>query len=164
MALFWAKSAGPNQRARPLRVAGQAQQPFGDDVELHLRRATADGGGTAGQQNSPHLPGSSFGPIAASVPNEDRSSGLEVRLSTYRGEKMAVRIDRRRGSGCAVGSAVSGAHLLDTRSHRRADDTVADQQRDGLTAIIRRPRRCTLTRLVSFRGWRRNRPNFREMQ
>jgi hypothetical protein len=98
MALFWAKSAGPNQRARPLRVPGQAQQPFGDDVELHLRRATADGGGPAGQQNSPHLPGSSFGPIAASVPNEDRSSGLEVRLSTCRGEKMAVHM-----GGAAVG-------------------------------------------------------------
>jgi hypothetical protein len=44
------------------------------------------------------LPGSSFGPIAASVPNEDRSSGLEVRLSTCRGEKMAVHM-----GGAAVG-------------------------------------------------------------
>jgi hypothetical protein len=44
------------------------------------------------------LPGSSFGPIAASVPNEDRSSGLEVRLCTYRGEKMAVHM-----GGAAVG-------------------------------------------------------------
>jgi hypothetical protein len=32
-----------------LRVAGQAEQPFGDDVELHLRGATVNGGGPAGQ-------------------------------------------------------------------------------------------------------------------
>jgi hypothetical protein len=111
MAHFRAKPARPNQRARPLRVAGQAQQPLGDDVELHLRRGTAGGGGPAGRQNSPHLPGSSFGPIVASVPNEDRSSGLEVRLCACRGEKMAVRMGVRQWVCrwfCCIGCSPAG--------------------------------------------------------
>lgn len=36
------------QTACGLRVAGQAQQPLGDDVELHLGGAAVDRGGATG--------------------------------------------------------------------------------------------------------------------
>jgi uncharacterized membrane protein YbhN (UPF0104 family) len=40
------------------------------------------------------------------------------------------------GGGCAVGSAVSGAHLLATRLRRLAGDAVANQERHGLKLAL----------------------------
>ena len=45
----------------PLRVAGQTQQPFGDDVQLHLGGAAVNGGGAAGQQVFPPFAGQLLG-------------------------------------------------------------------------------------------------------
>ena len=51
-------------------------------------------------------------------------------------DRWSGRLRRTRGRRCAVGSAVSGAHLLAARIRRLAGDAVADRERNGLTESL----------------------------
>ena len=62
--------------------SGQAEQPLGDDVELHLRRAAVDRGGTAGQQV--------LGPLALRL-SRGRRRRRRCRTTTPRIRRIAGR-------------------------------------------------------------------------